>query len=49
MAIATLIVIALAIVYSISPFSPFFSDKSSAQRFAIGAPPTYAPDTAVKR
>jgi hypothetical protein len=49
MAIATLIVIALAIANSISPLSAFFSDKSYAQNFAIVAPPTYAPDTAVKR
>jgi hypothetical protein len=49
MAIATLIVIALAIANSISPFSAFFSDKSPAQSFAKVVPPTYAPDTAVKR
>ena len=49
MAIATLIVIALAIANSISPFSAFFSNTSSAQSFAIVVPPTYAPDTAVKR
>ena len=33
MAIATLIVTALAIANSISPFSAFFSDKSPAQSF----------------
>jgi len=49
MAIATLIVIALAIANSISPFSAFFSDKSPAQSFAKFVPPTYAPDSAVKR
>jgi hypothetical protein len=49
MAIATLIVIALAITNSISSFSAFFSDKSPAQSFAKVVPPTYAPYTAVKR
>ena len=49
MAIATLIVIALAIANSISPFSAFFSDKYYSQSFAIIVPPTYAPDTAVTR
>ena len=48
MAIATLVVIVLAIMNSINSLSVFSSNKSSALGVEIVAPLTERPDTAVK-
>ncbi len=49
MAIATLIVIALAIVNSISPFRAFFGAKPSATGYVVVTHPAYESDEPMKR